>query len=318
MLGLLSNENLDRGVNWTLLSDSLFAEFDRITETTRLAPLSCSLSALRNYWHVIRKARRATALLSMNGRAMPDWRLEAVSLAAGRKTRVVFYVDPWRHSLTKIRNVDRLFGHDLAFIPYREAYDALVSGKGHARYRHLPFAADTRVFKDHGLDRDIDILWMGRRYEPLHRAILDYARPRGLRYVYRETMGFILDPNEMGRFASRARYFVATPPDLDDPVRTGGFSPLVMRYFEGPAAGCRLLGVLPRSGEFVAVLPRESILEVAPDGSDFAARFEADRLDTSGWDAAAEASRTVRRDHGWDSRARAIRDEIAMLGGVRR
>lgn len=38
----------------------------------------------------------------------------------------------------------------------------------------------------------------------------------------------------------------------------GGFSALVMRYFEGLAAGTRLLGVLPRSGEYESILPMDA------------------------------------------------------------
>jgi len=47
-----------------------------------------------------------------------------------------------------------------------------------------------------------------------------------------------------------------------------------MRYLEGIAAETRLLGVVPRSGEFDELLPRDAILEVAPDGSDLAERLD--------------------------------------------
>ena len=83
---------------------------------------------------------------------------------------------------------------------------------------------------------------MGRRHEPLHQALLAYCEARGLRYVYPKDGG--LSTEELDRLTSSAQYFVATPPDLDNPKRTGGFSPLLMRYFEGLAAGTRLLGVL--------------------------------------------------------------------------
>jgi len=63
---------------------------------------------------------------------------------------------------------------------------------------------------------------------------------------------------------------------LDNTRRTGGFSPLVMRYFEGLAAGTRLLVVLPRSGEYEA-LPTDAFCQVSPDGSDLAQRLDEDR-----------------------------------------
>lgn len=200
--------------------------------------------------------------------------------------------------------------HDIAFIPYREAFDELVSGPGGSRYRYLPFGADTRIFRDHGLVKDIDILWMGRRDDPLHQAILDYAGRSGLTYRYRENTGFLADPKELGQLVSRARYFVTTPPD---PARSGGFSPLVMRYLEGLAAGCRLVGTLPRSGEFESFLPLDSLLQVSPDGCDFAQRFEQDQNNKAGWEATLTASKLVHQKHGWDSRAREIMSEIEQM-----
>ena len=116
---------------------------------------------------------------------------------------------------------------------------------------------------------------MGRRHEPLHRALLAYCEARGLRYVYSNDGRFSTE--ELGRLTSSAQYFVATPPDLDNTRRTGGFSPLVMRYFEGLAAGTRLLGVLPRSGEYEAILPTDAFCQVSPDGSDLAQRLDEDR-----------------------------------------
>ena len=69
-----------------------------------------------------------------------------------------------------------------------------------------------------------------------------------------------------------------------------------MRYLEGLSAGCRLLGVLPKSGEYEALLPREAILEVASDGSDLAARLDADIANPTGWEAV-ERARMLVREH---------------------
>ncbi|MEM8726533.1 MAG: hypothetical protein AAGE86_13530, partial [Pseudomonadota bacterium] len=261
-------------------------------------------------------ARTSEALFSMHGRVRPPLPFQALSWAAKPKVRAVFYVDPWAHLLDRINRIDRLFGHDLVFIPYREAFDALRAEKGGERYLYLPFAADTRVFAPPPPDhpRDIDILWMGRRDEALHGALLRLSEAHDLNYLYREKTGFISDPAELGALAGRARYFVVTPPDAE---RSGGFSPLVMRYLEGLAAGCRLLGSLPRSGEFEALLPRESLLEVNVDGSDLEARYLADQSDAAGWAASAEATRIVHAEHGWDARARQIVDAIEQQLGER-
>jgi hypothetical protein len=81
-----------------------------------------------------------------------------------------------------------------------------------------------------------------------------------------------------------------------------------MRYLEGLSAGSRLLGVLPQSGEYQMLLPLDAILEVAPDGSDLAAKLDADR-DNPGVYLAVERARTlVRERHSWAKRAEQIFD----------
>jgi hypothetical protein len=79
-----------------------------------------------------------------------------------------------------------------------------------------------------------------------------------------------------------------------------------MRYFEGLAAGARLVGVLPRSGEYQRLLPLDAILVVAPDGSDLAAKLDADRDDPMSRAAVERASVVVREQHSWAKRAEQI------------
>jgi hypothetical protein len=307
-IGLLSNERKPRNVNWTTLSDPLYTEIEAIADAVRIAPPPLSLRAAGDYLTEIRKTFGVDVLFGMNGSWRPETELFLVSLLRRGALRTCFYVDPWRPQVDRIRQSDRLTRNQVSFIPYREAMDLLEPRAPPGQYVYLPFAADTTVFAERGLERDIDILSMGRRYEPLHQAILKYADANGLNYLFRERTGFIDDPMELGRLASRARYFVCTPTDLNPLRPTGGFSPLVMRYFEGLAAGCRLLGALPKSGEYEQLLPRGAMLEVNVDGSDFAETFARDSADRSWVPVVASASELVRREHGWDSRARTIVD----------
>lgn len=313
-VGLMSNENMPRGVNWGPLSDPLYAEIAAIAPTRRIAPPAFSLSAISDYVRAIREVFGVRTLFAMHASARNETPLMALSALRVGARRAAFFVDPWPYSLDRIHQVCTYAGIRLAFIPYKEAFDRLKAKKsGRVKYVYLPFAADTVMFANTGQERDIDILSMGRRCEPLHQAILAYATAKGLNYQYRETTGFLKEPADLGRLVARSRYFVTTPPDLFSLQRTGGFSPLVMRYLEGLSAGCRLVGALPSSGEFEALLPRRSLLEVSPDGSDFAQRFEADADDAEGWAASAQASRIVRAEHSWANRAHEIVERLREL-----
>ena len=115
-----------------------------------------------------------------------------------------------------------------------------------------------------------------------------------------------MTPDELGRTVSLSKYFVVTPPNLDDPERTGGFSPLVMRYIEGLAGGARLLGVLPRSGEYEALLPTEAICQVAPSGEDLSQRIEEDLARPERWEAVEYAREVVLEQHSWARRGEQV------------
>ena len=84
-----------------------------------------------------------------------------------------------------------------------------------------------------------------------------------------------------------------------------------MRYFEGLAAGTRLLGVLPRSGEYESILPTDAFCQVSPDGSDLAERLDEDRSNPNNQRAVDAAGAFVREHHSWRRRAEQVFNHLA-------
>jgi hypothetical protein len=263
------------------------------------------------WFRIIRKTWGHDTLFWMQGSARPELPLMLASTSRGFVRRSAFVVDAWRPALTKIGALAVGQRLNPCFVAFREGCEELTRRFPQGRFEWLPFGIDTEVFDAGPGERDVFAFWMGRRYEPLHQALLRYCEQRGLTYLYSQRPGEFASPAELGRMAGRARYFLVTPPDLDDPIRTGGFSPLCMRYLEGLSAGARLLGVLPKSGEYEDLLPREAILEVAPDGSDLAERLDADQHNPEGWEAVERARLIVREHHSWTRRAEQIYSRLA-------
>jgi Glycosyl transferases group 1 len=256
-----------------------------------------------------RRVRECDALFWVQTASRPPPALHVAMWMNLRARRSNFILDAWKPLLWKLglfATIERL---DPCFVAYREATTELQRRFPSGKFVWLPHAADTTIFYPRGEEKSVFCFWMGRRYEPLHRALLAYCGARGLRYLYSE--GHFYSDEDLGRIASSARYFVVTPSDLDNPRRTGGFSPLVMRYLEGLAAGTRLLGVLPRSGEYEALLPTNAICQVAPDGSNLAERLEEDFSDPNAQGAVDAAGAFVRKYHSWQWRAEQIVDYLA-------
>src|SRR5271156_654080 len=308
-LGLLSNSSTNPSVYWTTLLPPLFSGLAREPGVRIISPPPIGWER-REEWRKARSELKACdTLFWVQLSSRPVGAIHLASYMNLRARRANFVLDAWKPSLTKIGIAATLDRLDPCFVAYRQAADELQRRFPRSKFVWAPLAADTDIFYPRKEQKTIFAFWMGRRHEPLHQALLAYCEARDLRYVYSKDGG--LSTEELGQLASSAEYFVATPPDLDNPKRTGGFSPLVMRYFEGLAAGTRLLGVLPRSGEYESILPTDAFCQVLPEGSDLAKRLDEDRSNPNNQRAVAAAGAFVREHHSWRRRAEQVFNHLA-------
>jgi hypothetical protein len=303
-LGLLSNSALNPSVYWTTLLPPLFSGLALQPGVRTIAPPPLAWEQRSEWGNVRSQVKDRDTLFWIQLASRPSASIHLASYMHLGARRSNFILDAWKPSLTKIGLVATVERLNPCFVAYREAMEELKLRFPLAKFVWLPFGAATNFFYPRKEPKSIFAFWLGRRYEPLHQALLAYCEARGLRYVYSKDGG--LTTEQIGELASSAQYFVATPPDLDDPIRTGGFSPLVMRYFEGLAAGTRLLGVLPRSGEYESILPTEAFCQVSPDGSDLAKILDEDRSNPNNQRVVDSAGAFVREHHSWRRRAEQV------------
>jgi Glycosyl transferases group 1 len=301
-LGLLSHSLLvqqEHGAQPQLLS-----ALAQQPNTNIISPPPLEWKRRKEWGSARRQIRHSDALFWVQTSSRPPPAIHVAAWMNSRARRSTFVLDAWKPLLWKLglfATIERL---DPCFVAYREATAELQRRFPLGKFVWLPHAADTTIFYPRREEKSVFCFWMGRRYDPLHKALLAYCDARSLRYVYSNDHFF--SDEDLGRIASSAQYFVATPSDLDNPLRTGGFSPLVMRYLEGLAAGTRLLGVLPRSGEYEALLPTDAICQVAPDGSDLVDRLDEDRGNPEAQCAVDAAGAFVRKYHSWQWRTEQI------------
>ena len=310
-LAAMSNTELDPWVNWTTLGPPLLKPLAAYPGGQLIAAPPLRWERRNDWLAAIRRLRQSDTVFWMQGSSRPEVPLWALSATRPTIRRSAFVVDAWRPALTKIGLLAVAQRLNPCFVAFREGYDELRRRFPRGRFAWLPFGVDTEVFQRGDGERDIFAYWMGRRSAALHEALLRYCAERGLEYRYTRVSGELRDPRELGALVGRCKYFVVTPPDLNNPVRTGGFSPLVMRYLEGLAAGTRLLGVLPKSGEFEDLIPRTTLCEVEADGSDLVEKLDADAHNVDGWRAVKQACDLVRAEHSWRRRAEQIYERLA-------
>lgn len=305
-LGVLSNHNLNPWINWSTLGPPLLGPLAARAGSELIAPPPLQWKYSGEWRKVLRGVRSADTLFWMQLAARPERPVHLASIFAGYVRRSAYVIDAWKYLVPKVGFMAAAQRLNPCFVAFREAYEELSRRHPSVHFEWLPFGVDTAVFDEVPGERPVFAYWMGRRYEPLHQAMIQYCSDRGLNYVYTKRGGEISDPTDLGRLVGSSSYFLVTPTDLDNPARSGGFSPFVMRYLEGLSAGARLLGTLPRSGEYERLLPLDAILQVAPDGSDLAAKLDADRDNAAARQAVARARIFVREHHSWARRAEQI------------
>jgi hypothetical protein len=217
--------------------------------------------------------------------------------------RTNFIIDAWKPVVTKIGVAATIERLNPCFIAYLEATTELKRRFPLAKFVWLPRAGNTDIFYPRKGGKPNFAFYMGRRHEPLHQALVKYCEARGLKYFYTDKFLF---GEELGWAASSAEYFVASPREVIDPKTNSAYSPLSPRYFEGLAAGTRLIGTLPASGEYNALLPTDAICEVSLDGSDLAERLDRDRQNPDNQCAVDAAAALVREHHSWRRRGQQI------------
>jgi glycosyltransferase involved in cell wall biosynthesis len=313
----LSNRLVEHEVWWRNITPPFERQLGSMPGCTVVAPPPLRRATLRGdrpaWLSAIRTVRQADAVFWIQGHLKPPLPLWGLAYAQPLAVRGTLVLDAWGQHLDNLAEVVRRLHIHRCWVLYTEALPYLREHYPSLGFRWMPMAANTDVFDDLGLERDIYAFWLGRRHDSLHEALGRYCERRGLTYRYSLSGTDPATTEELQNIAARSRYLVATPPDLNDPGRTGGYSPVTSRYLEAAAAGARPLGVAARREEMEYFFHGDEFVSSALDGSDLDEVLEAVDGDP-GWEATRLALRDrVRREHSWHNRARQVYDELAGL-----
>ena len=311
-LGLLSNMLVNREPYWQAYVPPLFSAIASERANVRIVEPPPVAWAQRSGWKTIRsRIKPCDTLFWLQLSARPVAEIHLASLNRLGARRANFVIDAWKPVVRKIGIAATIERLDPCFIAYLEATTELKRRFALAKFVWLPHAGNTDIFYPRKERKTNFAFYMGRRHEPLHQALLKYCEARGLKYFHTDKFLF---GEELGRAASSAQYFLASPREVIDPKTKTAYSPLSPRYFEGLAAGTRLLGPPPASGEYEALLPTDALCEVSLDGSDLAERLDRDRENPDYQRAVDAAATLVREHHSWRRRGQQIYDFLEHGG----
>jgi hypothetical protein len=175
----------------------------------------------------------------------------------------------WLHAL-------RQFDH--VFIGYKGTARPLSEAIGKTCH-WLPGAVDALRFTPYPNppERLVDVYSVGRRWDGIHRALLDGSRKRGAYYVHdsfpsiaeRQVYDHRQHRELFANTAKRSRYFTVAPGKINTPEETHAQIEVGYRYYEGQAAGTVMIGQSPDCDAYRELFPRaDTVVPVQPDGSD--------------------------------------------------
>jgi len=195
------------------------------------------------------------------------------------KTSVCWIDEMWAASISGFKYcLHALSRFDHIFVGCRGSVDTL--SKAINRSCHwLPPAVDTLRFSPYPKPpaRNIDVYSVGRRWEGVHRALLQAARRKEIFYVYdtlrgaanTETYDNQQHRDLFANLVKRSRYFEVAPSKMDTPQQTRGQVEVGYRYYEGAAAGAVMIGQVPDCDAFGEMFPwQDAVIPIQSDGSD--------------------------------------------------
>ena len=124
--------------------------------------------------------------------------------------------------------------------------------------------------------RVIDIYSIGRIWDGVHKAFLNYTTKNGLFYIYdtfhaadTRIMNYRVHREMISNMIKRCRFFPVFPAKMDIKHQSKGQSEVGARYYEGSAAGAVMIGQVPDCGSFRKLFDwQDAVIEIRQDGSD--------------------------------------------------
>jgi spore maturation protein CgeB len=196
------------------------------------------------------------------------------------KISVCLIDELWAASIPEYKywlHVFKKFDH--VFLGFQESVPALEQAIGR-RCHWLPGAVDAIRFSPYPTPsaRVVDVYSMGRRWEGIHRSMLEAATRHGMFYIYDTFPGSTARPSDhqqhrdlIANIAKRSRFFVVGPAKLGVDADTRGQVEIGYRFFEGAAAGAVMIGQAPECSSFRKLFGwPDAVLHLETDGSNVA------------------------------------------------
>jgi hypothetical protein len=221
-------------------------------------------------------------------------------MRSGRKS--VYMFDAWPSKHRQIIDLVESWGVQYAFVSSSQAAERLANISDRCTFIWVPEGIDpTRYQSRSPLERDIDVLQLGRKHDSYHAIIEPALRREGRSYLYERSKGTIVFPTR-GEFVdglARSKISVCVPSSVTHPERAADIETMTIRYLQSMVSKCIVVGHAP--SEMIELFGYNPVVEIDPVSPDEQIIEILDRYED--WMPLIEKNfETVRSAHTWDHR----------------
>ena len=235
--------------------------------------------------------------------------------ASQHKKLLIYCFDTWEKNYNQWMNLFEYINPYAIFFAYKNTADFFSQKR--SRIYFLPQSMDTKYFFPHEeVSKDRLFMQMGRKNNTIHHMTLEYIHGHKLKdneqnYVYEREPGKVIYPktSDLSKNISKSIFFVCAPQKCENEQLTGAISDVTARFYEAMACKTLIIGFKPDT--YDELFPRDSMVELNPDGSDFEEKISYFLKNPDKYNELVEKNfQYVMKEHTWARRLEKILCEI--------
>jgi hypothetical protein len=175
----------------------------------------------------------------------------------------VYLFDAWPSKHREIVDFAEAWGIQYAFVSSSQAAESLSRVSERCTFIWVPEGIEPSRYQHRSpLERDIDVLQLGRKYDAYHAVIEPALRKAGRTYVYEKAKGSIIFPTraEFISGLARSRISVCVPSSVTHRERAGDIETMTIRYLQSIVSKCLVVGHAP--AEMVELFGYNPVVEI--------------------------------------------------------
>lgn len=178
--------------------------------------------------------------------------------------RSVFLFDAWPHDHEKISDFANRYKIDFLFVTASQAVDAIKPKLLKTKISWIPEGVDPTEYEQNiqFVNKQIDVLALGRKYDKYHLLIKDDLEAAGIKYLYEKEKGELIFPTRQDFIEglAKTKISICVPSSVTHPERSGDIETMTIRYLQSMVSKCLIVGHAPK--EMIDLFGYNPVIEI--------------------------------------------------------